>query len=179
MIVTKYSILPFFYTMITPQHLLNAIWNEIRILKHLGSKVTAANKDFRLTPPQRSIEELEHYIISSFPAQVQLMVKWSWDEQLYMEMTSKFEWFTFDQFAPELDKWFTLISEQIKMLTDEQWQEEISIRGMNWPRTRFLNDYVLTFLWAYKMQLFLQLKASGLIELSTYNLRAGIDAPKS
>jgi hypothetical protein len=165
--------------MITPQHLLNAIWNEIRILKHLGSKVTATNKDFKLTPTQRSIEELEHYIISSFPAQVQLMVKWSWDENIYKELTSKFEWFTFDQFVSELDTCFAVISEQINTLTDAQWQEEMTIRGMNWPRTRFLNDYVLTFLWAYKMQLFLQLKASGLTELSTYNLRAGMDAPKS
>lgn len=165
--------------MITPQHLINAIWNEIRILKHLGSKVTAANKDFKLTPTQRSIEELEHYIISSFPAQVHLMVKWSWDENLYMELTGKFEWFTFDKFVWELDNSFAVISEQINTLTDAQWQEEMTIRGMNWPRTRFLNDYVLTFLWAYKMQLFLQLKASGLTELSTYNLRAGMDAPKS
>jgi hypothetical protein len=41
-----------------------------------------------------------------------------------------------------------------------------------------LNDYILVFLGAYKMQLFLQLKASWLAELTTYNLWAGMDDPK-
>jgi hypothetical protein len=39
-----------------------------------------------------------------------------------------------------------------------------------------LIDYVFAFLWAYRMQLFLQLKASGLTELNTMNLWGGKDA---
>lgn len=164
--------------MITPQHLLNAIGNELRIMKHLASKVTAENKDFRFSAEQRSTEELEQYIVSSFAVQVKLMVDGVWNEEAYMNYGKQFDEFTFDQFAAELDKGFAFVTEQINSLTDAQWQEEVSIRGMTGPRTRFLNDYVLTFLGAYKMQLFLQLKAAGLTELTTYNLWAGMDAPQ-
>lgn len=54
--------------------LFEGITREFEILKHLGSKVTKQNAEFRLSPAQRSIQELEHYIVSSFPVQVQLMV---------------------------------------------------------------------------------------------------------
>lgn len=165
--------------MITPQHLINAIWNEIRILKHLGSKVTPENKDFKLTPAQRSTEELEQYIVSSFPAQIKCFVLWSRDTDVYMRLSSQFDWFTFDQFDTALDAWFALIQNEILSLNADARQQEISIRGMTGPRVKFLNDYVLTFLGAYKMQLFLQLKASWCAELWTSNLRAGMDAPKS
>lgn len=146
--------------MITPQQLLNAITNELRIMKHLASRVTAENKDFRFTPAQRSTEELLQYIVSSFPAQIKLMVLGKRDEEIYMNYAKQFEGFTYTQFATEIDTALVTISEEINSLSDAQRQEHMSIRGMEGPRTRFLNDYILVFLGAYKMQLFLQLKAS-------------------
>ncbi len=56
--------------MYTKRVLMEGITREFEILKHLGSKVTKKNADFRFSEPQRSIEELEHYIVSSLPAQV-------------------------------------------------------------------------------------------------------------
>jgi hypothetical protein len=41
----------------------------------------------------------------------------------------------------------------------------------------FIVNYVLCDCAAYPMQLFLYLKASGREELSSWNLRAGVDAP--
>ncbi len=164
--------------MITPQHLLNAITNELRIMKHLASRVTAENKDFRFTPGQRSTEELLHYLVSSFPVQIKLMVVGKRDEEIYMNYANQFNGFTYTQFAEEMDVALGVIAQDINSLSDAQRQEHVSIRGMEGPRTRFLNDYILTFLGAYKMQLFLQLKASGLTELTTYNLWAGMDEPK-
>lgn len=162
--------------MITPQHILAAIANEFRIMKHLAGKVTTENKAYRFTSWQRSTEELLCYIISSFPIQVKLMVLWKRDEEVYTDYAKQFAWFTFDQFAWELEKAYTMIEQEILSLTDTQRQEHITIRGMEGPRTKFLNDYTLVFLGAYKMQLFLQLKASGLSTLGTYNLWAGMDA---
>jgi hypothetical protein len=164
--------------MITPQHLIAAISQEIRILKHLGAKVTAENKDFRFTPEQRSTEELERYIVGSLPAQIKLMIAGGRDENIYNEYEKQFEGMSYTKFVDELDNALTTITADIQSVTDAQRQEQIAIRGMQGPRTKFLNDYVLVFLGAYKMQLFLQLKASGLSELTTYNLWAGIDQPK-
>jgi hypothetical protein len=60
-------------------------------------------------------------------------------------------------------------------MTNEQYDEVVTLWWRTAPRSTFLIDYVLEFLGAYKMQLFLQLKASGLSELGTMNLWAGID----
>ena len=54
---------------------MEGITREFEILKHLGSKVTKKNAEFKLSEEQRSIEELEHYIVTSFPAQISLMVE--------------------------------------------------------------------------------------------------------
>lgn len=90
--------------MITPEHLLNAIANECRIMKHLAAKVTAENKGFKFTPAQRSTEELLQYIVSSFPVQVKLMAIGKRDEEVYTAYGKQFDGFTYDQFADALDK---------------------------------------------------------------------------
>ncbi len=163
--------------MISVNHLIEAISYEFRILKHLGSKVTAENKSYRFSDVQRTTEEVEQYIISSFPAQIKLMVLGKRDEDMYTNYTNQFASFTFDQFATSLDKALEEISADLLTVQDEQWEETINIRWKTAARSAFLVDYVLVFLWAYKMQLFLQLKAAG-CPIDTYNLWAGIDTPK-
>lgn len=164
--------------MYSTQQLIAGITNEFNILKHLGSKVTEANAHHKLTDPQRTIQELEHYIISSFPAQIIMMVEWVQDNQKYMDYAGQFSDFSYDQFGAELDKALVIISDELSSLTESQWSEEISIWGRTGSRSMFLIDYVFAFLGAYKMQLFLQLKHSGLSDLGTMNLWAGIDQPK-
>lgn len=163
--------------MITVNHLIEAITHEFHILKHLGSKVTEDNKSYRFSDTQRTTEEVEQYIISSFPAQVKLMVLGKRDENMYTNYTNQFSSFTFDQFSASLDRALEEISADLRGVQDAQWDEMIDIRGRKAARSAFLVDYVLVFLWAYKMQLFLQLKAAG-CPVGTYNLWAGIDAPK-
>lgn len=165
--------------MYSTSQLIAGIQKEYDILKHLGSKVTADNKDHKLTDWQRSIEELEQYIVSSFPAQIKLMVAGHRDQDLYMSVSQPLhDGFDYTQFSVTLDKSFASISEDINSLTDDQWLQEISLWGRKWPRSMFLVDYVFTFLGAYRMQLFLQLKSSGLTDLGTHNLWGWADAPK-
>lgn len=165
--------------MYSSKQLLTGIANEFRILKHLGSKVTDANKHHKLSDTQRSIHELEHYIISSFPAQIKCMVAGWRDVSLYTTYSEQFDDFSFAQFSEELDNAYAVIEKEINTLTNNQRDEEITMRGMTGTRSKFLIDYVFSFLGAYKMQLFLQLKHAGLHDLGTYNLRGGVDAPKS
>lgn len=157
------------------QQFLDAIRNEFRILKHLGSKVTAQNKDYRLSPTQRSIEELEKYIAFSLPVQVQLSIRWWWDEDFYNKEYAKWDTFTYDQFDSALDKTLDVLQEKILALTPQQWDEVITLFGKTGTRTMHIVDYVLAFLGAYRMQLFLQLKWSGLSHLSTMNVRWWVD----
>lgn len=163
--------------MITVNHLIEGIANEFRILKHLWSKVTEENKSYKFSDAQRSTEEVEQYIISSFPAQIKLMVLGKRDEDVYNNYVNQFAHFTCDQFADALDTALEEIRADLLTVQDEQWDETINIRWKSAPRSAFLVDYALVFLWAYKMQLFLQLKATG-CPVDTYNLWAGIDTPK-
>lgn len=114
--------------MISVNHLIEAISYEFRILKHLGSKVTAENKSYRFSDVQRTTEEVEQYIISSFPAQIKLMVLGKRDEDMYTNYTNQFASFTFDQFATSLDKALEEISADLLTVQDEQWEETINIR---------------------------------------------------
>lgn len=164
--------------MYSTQQLIAGIKKEYEILSHLGSKVTADNKDAKLTETQRSIEELEHYIVSSFPAQIKIIVAGGRDQDLFARVMDSYEGFSYDQFGYFLNKWLEDIIQDIESLTDDQWEAQVSMWGKTWPRSMFLVDYVFTFLGAYKMQLFLQLKHVGLSDLGTMNLWAGIDAPK-
>jgi hypothetical protein len=163
--------------MITVEHLIKAVAEEFRILKHLGTKVTPENKDHKLTDAQRTIQEVEHYIISSLPVQVKLMVLGKRDNDIYNQYTEQFTAFTYTQFADALDGALATIRTDLQSVQPEQWDEEISIWGKTAPRSAFLVDYLLVFLGAYKMQIFLQLKASGVM-LDTYNLWAGMDNPQ-
>lgn len=172
-----FFIFSYLLLMYTKKILFEGITREFEVLKHLGSKVDKKNASFRLTEGQRSTEELEHYIISSFPAQIQAMVNWNRDQAVYMNYVNQFDGFTFKKFGVQLNKALRLIKKEIRSVKGKSWKEEIEIWGRKGSRASFLIDYVFAFLGAYKMQLFLQLKAAGLSDLSTYNLWAGKDAP--
>lgn len=162
--------------MISTEHLIQAVAEQFRILKHLGAKVTTANKAYRLSDAQRTTEEVEQYIVSSLPVQVKLMAMGNWDNDIYTNYTKKFDAFTFAQFSDLLDQALVEISADLKSVSPEQRDEEITMRGSTVSRSTWLVDYLLVFLGAYKMQLFLQLKASGCI-IDTNNLWAGMDTP--
>lgn len=162
--------------MYTKRILMEGITREFEILKHLGSKVTKKNAEFKLSEEQRSIEELEHYIVTSFPAQISLMVEGIRNLDKYMEKSQAITKFTWKRFVIELNKALRAIKKEIRTVKGKARKEEVELWGRKGTRGSFLIDYVFTFLGAYKMQLFLQLKASGLTELTTSNVWGGRDA---
>lgn len=160
--------------MYSPLELLSCIANEFRILKHLWAKVTADNKDAKLTEAQRSIEALEQYILT-LAGQVTAVVRGNRDNEQFMKDVAFSQDFSFDQFDSKLDEAFEIIKNQINSLSDAQWKEEVTMRGQTRKRTSRLIEYIFVFLGAYKMQLFLQLKHAGLSHIGTMNVWAGID----
>ncbi len=156
--------------------LLGAINNEYRILKHLWTKVNEANKDHRIAENTRSAEELMKYLAFQSPAQINLGVVWSWDQNIYGDWTSKAEGFSYKDFADKVDEAVQYIESALRSLSEEQLAETISLWGMTMTRTEFFVNYFLVFLGAYKTQFFLIIKSSGDTTLGTSNLRGGVDA---
>lgn len=164
--------------MYSKELLLETIQNEFRILKHLATKVTAENQYHKIADGTRTAFELMKYLAFEAPAQINLIVNWWRDADLYKSWQDKGTEFTYDQFATKLDEWYAYIVEAINWLSQEQLDTEFNMWGMSGTRTKFLISYFLVFLWAYKTQLFLILKSSGLNTLGTWNLRAGMDEPQ-
>lgn len=156
--------------------LLGAIKNEYRIFKHLATKVNDDNKDHRIADNTRSAQELMEYIAFQSPAQINLGVLGGWDEAIYGHWVAKAQWYSYKDFADKIDEAIQYIESALRSLTEEQLSETISIWGMTMTRVEFFTSYFLVFLGAYKTQLFLILKSSGLSDLKTNNLRGGVDA---
>lgn len=156
--------------------LLGAIQNQYRILKHLGTKVNDENKNHRITENTRSAQELMEYLAFQAPAQINLWVLGGWDEGIYGHWVSKAAWFSYHDFGTKMDESLQYIESALRSLSEEKLSETISIWGMTMTRAEFFTSYFLVFLGAYKTQLFLILKSSGLNDLKTSNLRAGMDS---
>lgn len=158
--------------------LLSAIKKEFAILKHLGTKVTADNQSHTITEGTRTAFELMKYLAFEAPAQINLIQQGGRDLDLYKARQEKGKDFTYDQFESALDNAYSYIETTINALTPEQLDQHMEMWGMSGTRMTFLVNYYLVFLGAYKNQLFLILKSSGLKELGTWNLWAGMDEPK-
>jgi hypothetical protein len=75
--------------------------------------------------------------------------------------------------ATHADAYATLLAD----VSDADLRAEIDAAGVKTTRGALIVTYVLCECAVYRMQLFLYLKAGGRDELSTWNLRAGVDAP--
>ena len=160
--------------MYTKQDLVNSIRNELIILKHLWSKVNESNKDFGFSEIQRTNNQLLFYLSRALPAQVKWFIEGKMDNNDMIDLKDRETSFDYNNFGTKIDEVTVNITELLATVTDEQMNETIEIFWTPQERRLFLLD-MLTFIGAYKMQLFLQLKSSGLKELNTANLRMGID----
>lgn len=163
--------------MYSKEHLLTAISNEFRILKHLGNKVEEQYLGHKFTEKQRTIHELMAYLAFSIEKQVQLIIIGQREPSIFNNMDELTKTFDYRKWDDLLKTEEEHIVKMIRGVDDEAMSEEISLFGKTGPRRMFLVDYLLTFFGAYKMQLFLQLKHAGRSELGMYNLWGGMDAP--
>jgi hypothetical protein len=80
------------------------------------------------------------------------------------------------QIKDEIEKQPALVRELVEPLSDDDLQATMEMFGRKASRTEWLIQIVLCHYVAYRMQLFLYLKACGRGELNTLNLWVGVDA---
>lgn len=83
-----------------------------------------------------------------------------------------------DDFAALIDREEAEITALMAGLTNEQLQEEVTLRWFITAKRAVHLVQLYAQVTAYKMQLFLQLKHSGLHELVTSNVWMGMDPQK-
>jgi hypothetical protein len=162
---------------LTKSELIAALQNEVRILLHLASKIDRAQLDYRPTPKQRSTLELLQYLSVMGPRTLQYAVTGTFDMASWTAAEQAAAARDFDQavaaIAAHSDAYATLLAD----MSDADFRGEIGEGAAKSTRGALIVNYVLCGCAAYRMQLFLYLKASGREELATINLWAGADAP--
>lgn len=166
---------------LTKDELISALRSEVRLLLHLASKVDPAQLDYRPSAKQRSTLELLQYLTLVGPIHLRGVLAASFDMGAWGaawrtgEAAAKV--MTLDQTVASIASQPALFDELLGPLTDADLRANIEMFGRKASRGTMLVSLVLCHYSAYRMQLFLYLKASGREELNTMNLWAGIDGP--
>lgn len=162
--------------MYTKEQLMEAISNEIRIIKHLAEKIPADTEGYKPTENQRTTLELLQYLSMIFATATKAII--SNDMSLFKTATEQATHTTLANFAAVMDEQDAAFRAALSACTDEQLAEKMNLFNQGEkPKGVYLTESLLKWTAAYKMQLFLYIKSSGNTSLSTPNLWAGMDMP--
>lgn len=161
--------------MISKEQIAASMMFECDVAKHLHSKLTPAAYDYKPTAGQRSTIELLRYLSICGIAGIQSLYTSDWKTfGKYVERSSGMK---AEDFPAAMD----LQKREIKEFFDSITERELETRDAKLPvgGTQLLGQAILDlpFKWipAYKLQLFLYLKATGAEELNTANAWMGMD----
>ena len=162
---------------LTKSELVAALQNESRLLLHLAGKVDGGKLDYRPTPKQRSTIELLKYLSIMGPRALQFVKDGVFDLEAWTAAERAAEARDFEQTIAAIATHSAAYEALLADVSDADFRSELEGVGVKTTRGAFIVNYVLGDCAAYRMQLFLYLKASGREELTSWNLRAGVDAP--
>lgn len=163
---------------LTKAELITLMQKEVRLLLHLTTKIDPDALDYRPTPKQRSTLELLRYLTNMGPALVRYAQGEPMDATAIADATEAANKRNFDQTVAVLAAQGEVFAELIGEMSDEDLRGEITwVDGSQISRGLFLVNYLFGQYTAYRLQLFLYLKASGREELNTMNLWLGADVP--
>jgi len=165
---------------LTKEEAIAALQNEVRLVLHLMSKIEPSMLDYRPSPKQRSLLELCRYFVPMAPVQLRFVIAGnftmeSWAPAWTAEATAA-NAMTLEEVRAALAKQSALFAEMLAPVPDADFRKEIEMFGNKATRGMWIVRLPLTHFAAYRMQLFLYLKACGKDELNTMNLWAGVDA---
>lgn len=162
---------------LTKPELIASLQDEVRILLHLVSKIDRAKLDYRPTPKQRSTMELLQYLTVMGPGLIGAAKAGTFDAAAWTVAEEGAKKRDFDQTLAAIAAHKGAYAELLADLSDADLRAEIDMFGNKTSRGAFIVNLVLCGCAAYRMQLFLYLKACGREELGTMNLWAGADEP--
>jgi hypothetical protein len=161
--------------MITKQQLLDSILNEIRVCRHLATKLTDKMMDYKPTENQRSTIEVLRYLASCAIGAMESLQAARWE--LYDVRENAVWSMTLTDFDEAMENQSTAIRQFFDALGDEELTGKI-VRtpgagelplGLAIMRTSY------AWLVAYRHELFLRAKLCGVSEVGTSNNWGGRD----
>ena len=164
---------------LTKNELITSLQHEVRVLLHLASKVDPAKLDYRPTAKQRSTLELLQYMTIMGPIHLRAVKAGAFDMDAWRtawrtgEAAAKV--MNLEEVKDAIGKQPALFAELLGSCSDADLRGEIEMFGRRASRGSMFAGLMLCHYSAYRMQLFLYLKASGREELNTMNLWVGVD----
>lgn len=155
-----------------------SLQNEARLVVHLLSKVAPAHLDYRPSASQRSTLELTRYISMMGPTIIRWSLANTSDFDIWMKAEAASKERTFEQAKAAIAAQHQEYADLLSPLTDADFRAEVTdFDGNKTSRGAFLTNLVLAGCAAYRMQLFLYLKASCAPAINSANLWSGVDSP--
>lgn len=159
--------------MYTREQFWKSVQNEIRIIKHLATKVPEGKGDYRPSEAQRSTLELMQYLSATGATTMKVML--SENKDSYKDYEDFKAGVALENFSEKMDEQERDMKEMFGKLSDEDLKKEFDYYGLK-TKSEHLVDGILKTFAAYRMQLFLYIKACG-VDVNTYNVWVGMDDP--
>ncbi|MBI1387758.1 MAG: hypothetical protein GC154_04865 [bacterium] len=165
--------------MFSKEQWLRSARHETQVCKHLYGKIGEGMLDYRPAPGQRSMLELLQYLSVCMIGPIRGMIEG--DFNVARAMIKDSAEMKAEEFIAALDKQMAAVEELVQSFTeDELLTREVPLpTGQTTILGEGLINWPLKFVTAYRMQLFLYIKANGVEGLTTWNCWFGMDNPKS
>jgi len=156
--------------------LIASLQTEVRLAVHLVSKAAPEHLDYRPSPAQRSTLELIRYISMMGPTILRWSLANTSDFEIWTRAEAASKERTFEQARDAIAAQHAEYADLLAELTDADFRAEITdFDGNKTSRGAFLTNLVLGGCAAYRMQLFLYLKATSAPAINSANLWSGTD----
>ena len=158
--------------MITKDQFIASMLHETSVIKHLFTKIPDTAFDYKPTEGQRTTLELLAYLAFVGTSTMDFL---RGNASAYENFNANSALVTKENFLEIMTSEEQKIGEEFAKFTDEQLEEVITVYGTTAPRSVHLLS-ILKWFTAYKMQLFLYIKANGVTDIGTINVWGGKDA---
>ena len=161
--------------MITKQQLIDSMLWEIRIIKHLATKIPPGGKSYRPSPQQRSTLELMQYLTTCAIVPGIQAVTGNWDHAEEMHKTG--EKVTQQNFARAMTEQGRKLTELVNGISSHDFAHKTAYMpwGQECKVGQAIMDMCLKALVAYRMQFFLYVKAAGRKDIGPAQCWVGVD----
>ncbi|MBZ0136626.1 MAG: hypothetical protein K8I27_09660 [Planctomycetes bacterium] len=161
--------------MITKQHLIDSMLWEIRIIKHLATKIPPGGMSYRPSPQQRSMLELMRYLTTCAIVPAIQAVTGNWDHA--GEMGQAAEQVNQQNFDRAMTGQGHKLKELVNGISSHDFANKQAAMPWGAPCTvgQGIMDMCLKALVAYRMQFFLYVKAAGRKDIGVAQCWVGVD----
>ena len=159
--------------MYTREQFWKSVSNEVRIIKHLATKIPEGQEIYKPSESQRSTLELLQYLSTTGASTMKVML--TEDAKSSADYMTQRASVTISNFAERMDLQEKDMKEMFEKMTDEEFKKEFDYYGVRTKAEHLIEGVLKTFA-AYRMQLFLYVKACG-AHVSTRDVWMGLDTP--